>query len=152
MKILLRYTSRGIMLLNILGSRKSIVLIRCNNVNPSFSFPSWDLDLVVRMLTLREDYSRLYTFKRLFLWGFWPAITESKNLDQLVFLLRMSPPTMSSFGLIRNSAAKPRQMVLIHLPLWFRSFQRFLRFVLLDFFITTSVLLKVYVKRKHSMS
>ena len=48
---------------------KIISFVKRNNVNPSFNFPSWDLDLVVRMITLREDVSRLYMFKKtLFVW------------------------------------------------------------------------------------
>ena len=37
--------------------------VKSNKVRTSFNFLSWDLDLVVRMLTLREDHSLAYLFK-----------------------------------------------------------------------------------------
>ena len=44
--------------------RKLIQFVKCNNTTVNFNFPSWDLDLVVRMLTLREDLDIPYVFKK----------------------------------------------------------------------------------------
>lgn len=43
---------------------KVIQYVKSNKVRTSFNFPSWDLDLVVRMLTLREEHNLAYTFKK----------------------------------------------------------------------------------------
>ena len=43
---------------------KVIQYVKCNKPRTFFNFPSWDLDLVVRMLTLREDFNLGYTFKK----------------------------------------------------------------------------------------
>ena len=43
---------------------KVIQQVKSNKPRTSFNFPSWDLDLVVRMLTLREDNNLAYTFKK----------------------------------------------------------------------------------------
>ena len=44
--------------------KKLIQFVRCNNTSVTFNFPSWDLDLVVRMLTLREDVDIPFVFKK----------------------------------------------------------------------------------------
>ena len=43
---------------------KVIQFVKSNKPRPSFNFPSWNLDLVVRMLTLREDFNTSYLFKK----------------------------------------------------------------------------------------
>ena len=43
---------------------KVIQHVKSNKPRTSFNFPSWSLDLVVRMLTLREDFNPAYIFKK----------------------------------------------------------------------------------------
>lgn len=43
---------------------KVIQFVKCNNPRSTFNFPAWDLDLVIRMITLREDDNLAYIFKK----------------------------------------------------------------------------------------